>query len=671
MNGGVVRLDDGRRAQDRAWAEAMGRQNGVSLAPPAAAEPAQPDPPPKREPALPPLRDGQVHIGDANVGGPVGIDLARLIDGRLLIQGNSGAGKSMLLRRLFEQALGHIQQLLFDPDGEFSTLAEVFDVAVVTFADAERIGGQALAADLRARRFSAVLDLSDAPPWERHRLVADLVDGLIGAPQEHWHPMLVLIDEAQVFAPHYDQGDVAADVRKRTAAALADLMGRGRKRGLAGVIATGRIAETTKAVVSKATNVIVGRTFFDRDLERAGAVLGFTAGQAKALRTLADGEFMAIGPAIAGPRRVRFRAGPVQSRHKGERPALGAPPEVGAAGALAGLRSLSPVAPTALAPDSRIINAKAGTEAERQPGRRGRGWDASEDAIIADGYRNKLPIRAIAEKLEAAGFRRRALSGISSRARDLGLASDRARAQWCEEEDLIVTSAYAREVRIADISGLLAEAGYTRGRVSVQMRAITLGITRDRVNYWTELERAIAVAGLEADKPYREILEDLRQAGYQRGVTSLQKFAQKNNFNRAGEGWTAEQIARLNELYPTTPVRQISAELGKTEASVRTRASQLGLKQRKPWSDGERQILIDAQARGATLVEAASLIGRPYPNVARIAATMQLDFRRSRKAAADQESGGGRISHPCDTPATPPAPPPPGPSTAKGDIDGG
>jgi len=599
-------------------------------------------------------KESDIHIGTTDKGESVGLDLGRLIDGRLLIQGNSGAGKSMLLRRLFEQAFGRVQQLLIDPDGEFASLAEHFDVAVLTPSDIRRIGGRAFALHLREHRYSAVLDLSDATAEDRLDIVADLASGLIEAPEQHWNPLLVLVDEAQTLAPHYDTGDVSADTRKRSTSALADLMGRGRKRGVAGVIATQRLAETSKAVAAKATNIVIGRTIFDRDLERAGALLGFTHGHSRALRTLADGEFLCIGPAIAGPRRIRFRAGPVKSRHKGAIPKIVAPPSITAAAAAALLQNLP--GPAAV---------PSGMN-QHSPGTRSRGWDPREDLIIAQGYADKLQIREIAHRLEIAGFKRRSSSGISSRARDLGFVSVRAAAAWSDEEDQIIVDAYAREVRIIDICGLLAEAGYERGRVAIQMRAIAIGITRDRVNYWTEPEEKIAMAGLEAGKPHREILQDLRNAGFDRGPTSIFKLAKKNNLSRVPDSWTAEDIGTLKLRYEAkVSVKEISAELGKSEAGIRTKASLLGLKQRIAWTGAERKILTDACAAGELLTVAAARIGRPYPNVAQEAVRLRLSFRKTGKTA----------THPWEDAMNSPAPilsgrqailqPPPGPNAAE------
>src|SRR6185295_18811576 len=48
--------------------------------------------------------------------GAVSINVARLIETRALVQANSGAGKTWLLRRLLEQTHGVCQQLVIDPE---------------------------------------------------------------------------------------------------------------------------------------------------------------------------------------------------------------------------------------------------------------------------------------------------------------------------------------------------------------------------------------------------------------------------------------------------------------------------------------------------------------------------------------------------------------------------
>ena len=74
------------------------------------------------------------------------------------------------------------------------------------------------------------------------RRAAAFLAGLFEVSRDHWYPMLVVVDEAQLFAPPV-AGEVSDEARKLSLGAMTDLMCRGRKRGLAGVIATQRLAK--------------------------------------------------------------------------------------------------------------------------------------------------------------------------------------------------------------------------------------------------------------------------------------------------------------------------------------------------------------------------------------------------------------------------------------------
>src|ERR1700750_1743662 len=66
---------------------------------------------------------GMGHTAD---GAPATIDLEELLATRLLVQGNSGSGKSHLLRRLLEGSARQVQQHVIDPEGDFVTLSEAY-----------------------------------------------------------------------------------------------------------------------------------------------------------------------------------------------------------------------------------------------------------------------------------------------------------------------------------------------------------------------------------------------------------------------------------------------------------------------------------------------------------------------------------------------------------------
>ena len=65
----------------------------------------------------------RVNMGTDGAGAAVAIDLEELLATRLLVQGNSGSGKSHLLRRLLERSAGQVQQVIIDPEGDFVTLS--------------------------------------------------------------------------------------------------------------------------------------------------------------------------------------------------------------------------------------------------------------------------------------------------------------------------------------------------------------------------------------------------------------------------------------------------------------------------------------------------------------------------------------------------------------------
>src|SRR4051812_18256021 len=253
----------------------------------------------------------EVDLGANEDGRTVALDLAELLSTRLLVQGNSGSGKSHLLRRLLEGSAGTVQQVVIDPEGDFVTLSEAFGHTVIDAA-AYSLGEVAtIAARIREHRASAVLSLEGLEIDDQMRCAAAFLGALFEAPREHWFPALVVVDEAQLFAPAA-AGEVADDARKASLSAMTNLMCRGRKRGLAGVIATQRLAKLAKNVAAEASNFLMGRTFLDIDMLRAADLLGMERRQAEAIRDLDRGQFLGLGPAIAR-RPVLVRVGAVRT----------------------------------------------------------------------------------------------------------------------------------------------------------------------------------------------------------------------------------------------------------------------------------------------------------------------------------------------------------------------
>jgi hypothetical protein len=266
-----------------------------------------------------------IEMGHTSAGAPATLDLEELLATRLLVQGNSGSGKSHLLRRLLEQSAPWVQQAILDPEGDFVTLAEQFGHLVIDAEDHTERGLQVAGERARIHRVSTVLNLEGLDAENQMRRAAAFLGGLFEVERAHWYPMLVVVDEAQLFAPAV-AGEVSDEARKLSLGAMTNLMCRGRKRGLAGIIATQRLAKLAKNVAAEASNFLMGRTFLDIDMARAADLLGMERRQADAFRDLERGQFMALGPALSR-RPLALRIGATETKPRNATPRLMPLPE--------------------------------------------------------------------------------------------------------------------------------------------------------------------------------------------------------------------------------------------------------------------------------------------------------------------------------------------------------
>ncbi|PWW04400.1 hypothetical protein DFR52_1011098 [Hoeflea marina] len=263
-------------------------------------------------------------MGSLTGGQPAMLDIEELLATRLLVQGNSGSGKSHLLRRLLEQSAQWVQQVIIDPEGDFVTLSEKYGHLVV---DGERSEAElaGIGSRIRQHRVSCVLSLEGLDVEQQMRAAAVFLNAMFDAEHEYWFPVLVVVDEAQLFAPAVG-GDVSEDARKMSLGAMTNLMCRGRKRGLAGVIATQRLAKLAKNVAAEASNFLMGRTFLDIDMARAADLLGMDRRQAEMFRDLKRGNFVGLGPALSR-RPLPISIGEVQTQARSSSPKLMPMPE--------------------------------------------------------------------------------------------------------------------------------------------------------------------------------------------------------------------------------------------------------------------------------------------------------------------------------------------------------
>lgn len=248
-------------------------------------------------------------------GTPCRLDVGELIGTRLLVTGNSGAGKSRLLRRLIEQAAGKVQTIIIDPEGEYATLREKHDFMLAGSrgeVPADPRSAALLARRIMELRVSAVLDIYQLRWPDRRAFVRNFLESLMSLDKAVYRQALVAIDEAHMFCPEGTGGDDVA------AESVIALQSQGRKRGLGGMLATQRFSKLHKDASAECNNVFIGRTWQDVDQKRAGDLLGISKADRGALRDLGAGVFYAFGPALetAGHRGIiQFQAGDVLTTH--------------------------------------------------------------------------------------------------------------------------------------------------------------------------------------------------------------------------------------------------------------------------------------------------------------------------------------------------------------------
>lgn len=267
----------------------------------------------------------------------IGMDPVKFRDGKLLLQANTGGGKSMAIRLISEQVADIIPHIILDTEGEFHTLRQKYDYLLIGKGQeitADHKTAALLAHRLIEGRASAVIDLFEMSPWERETFVKNFVSAMTNAPKNLWLPTLLTIDEAQTYAPEGDKTECG-----RT---LHDAAFKFRKRHFGIIFATPRISAISKNIISTCKNKLIGYTSYEGDVKRAAYELGFTTkDQWRSLRDLEPGEFFAFGPAIS-KEVIKIKLGQPKTSHgdEGAVQSKVAPPSAKLKKALAALADL-------------------------------------------------------------------------------------------------------------------------------------------------------------------------------------------------------------------------------------------------------------------------------------------------------------------------------------------
>lgn len=241
---------------------------------------------------------------------PLHLDIKELLKTRLLVQANSGGGKSWAIRKILEETHGKVQQIVLDIEDDFSTLREKYDYILA--GKGGDIAVDPRTAEIMARKVlelhaDIIINLYELKQHERIRFVKHFLDAMVNSPKDLWHPVLIILDEAHHFAPEKSKAE--------SLSAVIDMESRGRKRGFCLIPATQRLSKLHKDVAAECQNKLIGLANMDIDRKRASEEIGFTErSMVLSLRDLNAGEFYAVGPAF-GRGVSKVRIGKVSTTH--------------------------------------------------------------------------------------------------------------------------------------------------------------------------------------------------------------------------------------------------------------------------------------------------------------------------------------------------------------------
>ncbi len=256
---------------------------------------------------------------DVDTGEEFKLKTAELITGRTAVIAKTGYGKSWTIRRIVEQLMERGYPVgIIDPEGEHVSLADVFDMLVVSprgDVDLTKVPPARLA-QVAIKGVSFVLDMSKYRPEVAAEVAARLMEGLMKVGSSDG--FLLVVDEAKELAPERGTGSTLGKGAAETLTWLNTLATRGRKKGIGLMFSTQRPQLVSKTLLSQAENKVILRVEYSRDLSAIVQYLGLSREVASKISGLERGVAYVEGPFAFRPGFVRV--GEVRSAHLGSTP---------------------------------------------------------------------------------------------------------------------------------------------------------------------------------------------------------------------------------------------------------------------------------------------------------------------------------------------------------------
>ena len=262
-------------------------------------------------------------------------------------------------------------------------------------------------------------------------------------------------------------------------------------------------------------------------------------------------------------------------------------------------------------------------------------WTEWEDAQLRSGFATGVPTAKIASIIG------RPHSGLVSRASKLGLRHPSHSPDWSDAEIERAIALSEGGHRYGTIRGLLAGEGFpSRTRPAFQAMMNRTGHGTGWGRAWTQEEDELLTRAYQTSASLTPLRHRLGRSQFsirwRAEYLGLRGTHANRNGWRTAPDWTDADLDQLRADYGRVPTPELARRMGRTRASLTTRANVLGLVHgyHRAWSPDERRALLIAHEHDIAISDLAVALGRNFAGVHKYAAKQGLGFgRRPRRDA--------------------------------------
>ncbi len=220
-------------------------------------------------------------------------DCEKIVNGEVqcLTVGNSGSGKSYLIRNIIEELyakkLGNI--LVIDPEGEYLSLRKLFDFVILGLnKDTCDIliteeNAASLAVKMLKNKINVIIDVSYTDDTSRQEIISSYINSIIDNSSSMIYdasPLQIIIEETSKFA----RRGINTISNTKCITSLKRLAQLGRMRGISTFYNAQRVNQLPIAIRSDYNTMIIGKCLDDGDIKRYATIIGLRSGPSRELK---------------------------------------------------------------------------------------------------------------------------------------------------------------------------------------------------------------------------------------------------------------------------------------------------------------------------------------------------------------------------------------------------